>query len=286
MSVFLIHILTLVAIYAIIAMSLNLAMGYTGLVNLGHIGLLGIGAYTSAVLPTKFDWSFLPALLAAVVLSGIFGAILALPSRKIKNDYFALLTLGFMFITSAVFINWTDITRGTLGVRGIARPEGFAEPFGFFILVLAFTLLTYLILRQVVSSPFGRVLEAIRDDETVAESLGKNVEKAKLVAMTLSGIFVGLAGSLLAHFLRLINPGTFWLDPLVLALAGVVIGGLASLEGSIIGIVFVFAASESLRFLAIPSSMIGPLRIIIFMVVLLVIILWRPKGILGRADLD
>lgn len=286
MEIYLIHILTLIIIYAIIAMSLNLAMGYTGLVNFGHIGLLGLGAYTSAVLTTKFDWSFWGALLVAVVLSGVFGAILALPSRKIKNDYFALLTLGFMFITGAVFINWTKITRGTLGVRGIARPEGFTEPFTFFFLALVSAFLCYLILRQVVSSPFGRVLEAIRDDEVVAESLGKNVEKVKLVAMTLSGMFVGLAGSLLAHFLRFINPGTFWLDPLVLALAGIVIGGLASLEGSIIGVVLVFAASESLRFLSIPSSMIGPLRIIIFMALLLVIILLRPKGILGRADLD
>lgn len=286
MFIFLLHILTLIAIYAMIAMSLNLAMGYTGLVNFGHIGLLGVGAYTSAVLTTKFDWDFWPALLIAAVLSAAFGALLALPSRKIKDDYFALLTLGFMFVALAVFINWTDLTRGTLGIRGITRPEAFSEPFTFFLLSALFAALTYVVLRQVVSSPFGRVLEAIRDDDLVAESLGKNVEKAKLVAMTLSGFFVGIAGVLLANLLRLINPQTFWLDPLVLALAAVVIGGLASLRGSILGVVLVFAVSESLRFLAIPSSLIGPLRVIIFMVVLLLIILWRPKGIIGKADLD
>lgn len=286
MSIFLIHILTLVAIYIIIAMSLNLAMGYTGLVNLGHIGLLGVGAYTSAILTTKFDLPFVVGFFAAGLIAAIFGALLSLPSRKIKDDYFALFTLGFLFVTTAIFINWTDMTRGTLGIRGIARPEGFAEPLTFFLLVLIVALVSFLLMSKIVSSPFGRVLEAIRDDELVAESLGKNVDRVKLIAMTISGLFVGLSGSLLAHFLRLINPSTFWLDPLVIALAGVVIGGMASMRGSVIGVVLVFAVSESLRFLAIPSSMVGPLRIIIFMVVLIGIILWRPKGILGRADLD
>jgi branched-chain amino acid transport system permease protein len=286
MSVFLVHILTLIAIYVIIAMSLNLAMGYTGLVNLGHIGLLGVGAYLSAVLTTKFDLPFVVGFVAAGLVTAVFGALLSLPSRKIKDDYFALLTLGFLFMASAVFINWTDMTRGTLGIRGIARPEGFTEPFTFFLLVVLVAILSFFVLSKIVSSPFGRVLEAIRDDELVAESLGKNVDRARLFVMTISGLFVGISGSLFAHFLRLINPNTFWLDPLVIALAGVVIGGLASLRGSVIGIVLVFAVSESLRFLSIPSSMIGPLRIIIFMIVLLAIILWRPKGILGRADLD
>lgn len=286
MFIFLLHILTLIAIYIMIAMSFNLAMGYTGLVNLGHIGLLGVGAYTSAILTTKFDQPFAVGLLAGGLLAAVFGALLSLPSRKIKNDYFALLTLGFLFVTSAVFINWTDLTRGTLGIRGIARPEGFADPLNFFLLVVVFAVFSYFVLSKIVSSPFGRVLEAIRDDELVAESLGKNVDRAKLIAMAVSGFFVGLSGSLLAHFLRLINPSTFWLDPLVIALAGVVIGGLASMRGSVVGIILVFAVSESLRFFSIPSSMIGPLRIIIFMIALLLIILWRPKGIFGRADLD
>ncbi len=286
MPVFLIHISTLVTIYIIIALSLNLVMGYTGLVNFGHIGLLGVGGYVSAVFTTRFDWPFVFGFIAAGLVTAGFAALLSLLSRKIKDDYFALLTLGFMFVTSAIFINWTEMTRGTLGIRGITRPEGFSEPLTFFLLVLLVCVASFLFLHQTVSSPFGRVLEAIRDDDLVAESLGKNVQKAKLVAMTISGLFVGLAGSLLAHFLRFINPGTFWLDPLVIALAGVVIGGLASLRGSVVGIVLVFAVSESLRFLSIPSSLIGPLRLIIFMFVLLVMILWRPKGIFGRAELD
>ncbi len=283
---FIIHITTLVGIYAIIAMSLNLAMGYTGLVNFGHIGLLGVGAYTSAILTTKFHVPFFEAFLIAGLAAALFGFLLSLPSRKIKDDYFALLTLGFLFVSVAVFVNWTSMTRGTLGIRGIVRPEGFVEPARFLVLVFLIWIVTFLILRRVVSSPFGRVLEAVRDDELVAQSLGKNIEKAKWIAMSLSGFFVGIAGSLLAHFLRFINPGTFWLDPLVLSVAAVVIGGLASLEGSVLGAILIFSISESLRFVAIPSSMIGPLRVIIFMIVLLAIILWRPKGVLGRADLD
>lgn len=267
-------------------MSLNLAMGYTGLVNFGHIGLLGVGAYTSAILTTKFDVSFIFAITFAAILCALIGALLSIPSRKIKDDYFALLTLGFLFVSGAVFINWTDMTRGTLGIRGIVRPEGFAEPISFFVLTFIMSLVTFFILEKVTNSPFGRVLEAIRDDEQVAESLGKNIDRAKMVAMTLSGFFVGIAGVFMAHFIRFINPASFWLDPLVISLAAVVIGGLASLRGSILGVILVFTISESLRFLSLPSTMIGPMRVILFMIVLLVVILFRPKGIIGRADLD
>lgn len=283
---FLIHIFTLICIYSIIAMSFNLAMGYTGLVNFGHIGLMGVGAYTSAILNTRFDIPFFVSIFIAAILCAVIGAILSIPSRKIKNDYFALLTLGFLFVAGAVFINWTDLTRGTLGIRGITRPENFTEPLQFLILSLVISFLTFLVLEKIVHSHFGRVLEAIRDDELVAESLGKNIDRAKMTAMTLSGFFVGIAGVLLAHFIRFINPASFWLDPLVVALAGVVIGGLASLRGSIIGVFIVFAISESLRFLSIPSTMIGPMRVILFMLVLTVVVLFRPRGIIGRADLD
>lgn len=267
-------------------MSFNLAMGYTGLVNFGHIGLLGVGAYTSAILNTRFDVPFFVSIFIAAILCAVIGAILSIPSRKIKNDYFALLTLGFLFVAGAVFINWTDLTRGTLGIRGITRPENFTEPLQFLVLSLAIAILTFIVLEKIVHSHFGRVLEAIRDDELVAESLGKNIDRAKMTAMTLSGFFVGIAGVFLAHFIRFINPASFWLDPLVVALAAVVIGGLASLRGSIIGVFIVFAISESLRFLSIPSTMIGPMRVILFMLVLIVVVLFRPRGILGRADLE
>jgi branched-chain amino acid transport system permease protein len=199
---FFIHILTLVGIYAIIAMSLNLAMGYTGLVNFGHLGLVGVGAYTLAVLTTKFGWTFIPALIAGASLAGLLGMLLSLPSKRIKGDYFALLTLGFMFLVSAVFINWERMTRGTLGIRGIQRPELFVEPLELLVLVVLFVLGTYVVLHRTVGSPFGRVLEAIRDDDQVAESLGKNIAKAKMVAMGVSGFFAGISGGLLirAHF--------------------------------------------------------------------------------------
>jgi branched-chain amino acid transport system permease protein len=286
MLTFLLYVLTLIGIYAIIAMSFNLAMGYTGLVNFGHIGLLGIGAYTSAILITKYDVSILIAALVSCVACAGFGALLAIPSRKIKDDYFALLTLGFVFLTQALFINWTQMTRGTLGIRGIPRPEVFAQPVEFFVLVAVVALVSFVFLDRVAHSPFGRVLEAIRDDDLVAQSLGKNVTRAKCVALGLSGFFVGIAGALFASFFRIINPSMFWLDPLVLSIAAVMVGGLASMRGSVLGVFIVFLFTESLRFVDIPATMIGPIRTIIFMAVLIAILLSRPKGILGRADLD
>jgi ABC-type branched-subunit amino acid transport system permease subunit len=137
-----------------------------------------------------------------------------------------------------------------------------------------------------VNSPFGRALEAVRDDEEVAESLGKPVFKLRLIALVVSGALVGLAGAYLAHYIQFISPNSFWLDLLVWALAGMILGGMASMPGSVLGTVLLFALSEPLRFLPIPSNLVGPLRLMIFMGLLIFLVIYRPKGIMGRAQLE
>lgn len=286
MDTYLIHLGSLIGIYILMSLSFNLVVGYTGLLNLGHVGLMGIGAYTSAILVKNFDVPFTLGLLSAGVLTMCVAGLLALPARKIKGDYYALVTLGFLFVVSAVLINLESLTRGTLGIPGIPRPEGFESNTMFLFLVAGITTLVFFLLDRLVHSPFGRALEAVRDDEEVAQSLGKPVFKLKLIAMMISGFIVGVAGALLAHFVQFIAPSAFWLDLLVSALAGMMIGGVASMRGTVVGVVVLFSLLEPLRFLSFPSGLIGPLRLIMMMSLLLLIILYRPRGLMGRAELE
>lgn len=286
---YLIHTATLAAIYLMVALSYAIPVGYTGLLNLGHVGLLGVGAYAAAILTTR-GVSFWLALPAAALLTAFIGFLLALPARRIRGDYYALMTLGFTFVVQAVIVNGGAITRGPFGISGIDRPAGFTEPFAFLILSLVALLLVAAFVWRLVHSPFGRALEAVRDDALAAESLGKPVPKLRTVALVASALLVGIAGALLAHFLQFLNAQVFWLDNALWILAGLVIGGLASFRGAIAGTLLLFALFESIRFLPLDAGtlagLVGPLRLILFSALLLLVVIYRPKGMYGRAQLE
>jgi len=285
MFAYFVHTLTLGAIYVIVSLSYAIAVGYTGILNLGHVGLLAIGAYTSAILVTK-GISFWLALPAAGALAGILGFLLALPSRQIKGDYYALMTLGFTFVVNTVLLNWQSLTRGPFGIWGIERPEGFTAPLGFLSLSLIFLIVIAFLVYRIIHSPFGRALEAVRDDELVAESLGKPTGKLKIAALTISAVIVGIGGALLGSFLMFINPQVFWLDTAVLILAMLVVGGLASFQGAILGTIVLFIFLEGARFLPFSPDLVGALRLMVLALLILLVVLFKPKGILGRAQLE
>ena len=173
-----VHLLILIGIYLILAISLQLSIGYTGLLNFGHIAFFGIGAYTSALLALG-GFPFIFSLVFAGIISMIFGFILAIPTRRLKGDYLALITMGFGFVIYAVALNWTKLTRGPLGIPGIPKPSilgiSFSSNFMFLILTAIIALLSYFILNRIVKSKFGKVMEAVRDDELSARVLGKAV---------------------------------------------------------------------------------------------------------------
>lgn len=287
MEAYFIHLGTLMAIYVLMSVSFNITVGYAGLLNLGHVALMAVGGYASTILSKMYDVPFVLSVLVAVLLTMVVSGLLAIPAKKIKGDYYALVTLGFLFLVNAVLINWTSLTRGTLGIPGIPRPEWIATNAQYFVFATIVAVVVYVLVDRMLKSPFGRALEAVRDDEEVAASLGKPVFKFQLVAMMLSGAIVGLSGALLAHYIQFISPLTFWLELLVYALAGVMLGGLASMPGSVLGILIIFLIEDVLRRqLSIPSDVLGPMRLIVFMLVLIGVILFKPKGILGRAQLD
>lgn len=284
-----IHLLVLIGIYAILAISLQLAVGFSGLLNLGHIAFYCIGAYTSALLALQrapFWFCFL----AAGFMAMVFGFLLSLPTNKLKGDYLALATLGFSFVVTAVALNWTGLTRGPLGLPGIPKPSffgfSFANNFWFLILVLIIATASYLIIKRIIQSPFGKALEATRDDELATRVLGKNTFKLKSYCLAISAFFAGIAGSLYASYITFIDPSSFSLMQLIPVLCIVIIGGLASLKGTIIATIVLTLLPEPLRFIGFPSSVVGPMRQIIYSLLLLLILIYRPRGFFGKVELE
>ncbi|MCD6096837.1 branched-chain amino acid ABC transporter permease [bacterium] len=288
-SAYLIHLLILIGIYLILAISLQLSVGFTGLLNLGHIAFYAIGAYISALLALAglpFWFCFLLAGIGAM----FFGFLLAISTNKLKGDYLALATLAFTFVIYAITLNWTGLTRGPLGLPGIPKPSlfgfTFSDNFSFLVLVFVIALISYLIITRITKSPFGRVLEAIRDDELATRVLGKNTFKMKSYALGISAFFAGIAGSLYAYYITFIDPSSFTLSQLIPVLAIVIIGGLASLKGTIIATIILVLLPEPLRFVGFPSSIIGPARQMIYALLLLLILIKKPRGLYGRIELE
>lgn len=283
-----IHLLIIICLYTLLGLSLQLSFGFTGLLNLGHIGFYAVGAYVSALL-TKVGLPFGIGFIAAGLVAALFGYLLSIPSNKLKGDYFAIATWGFSFTVYAILLNWTNLTNGPLGVVDIPKPTllglGFANVTAFFILSLIITTVSYLIIKKITISPFGRVLEAIRDDELATKALGKNTALMKNKAMAISAFFAGIAGSLFAHYVTFIDPASFTFLPLITVLSIVIIGGIASLEGTILAAIIITLLPEPLRFLGLSSSMVGPLRQIIYTLLLLAIIMYQPKGFYGKVEL-
>lgn len=288
-SAYLIHLLILIGIYLILAISLQLAVGFTGLFNLGHIAFYTIGAYISALLALA-NWPWLFCLLLAGIGAMLAGFLLSLPTNKLSGDYLALATMGFTFVVYAIALNWTELTRGPLGLPGIPKPNIFgfifSDNLAFLILVIIIAVISYFIIKKIVISPFGKVLEAIRDDELAVRVLGKNTFKMKSYALGISAFFAGIAGSLYAHYITFIDPSSFTLMQLIPVLSIVIIGGLASLKGTLIATIILILLPEPLRFIGFPSSIIGPARQIIYALLLLLILIYKPKGFYGRVALE
>ncbi len=288
-SAYFIHLLILVGIYLILAISLQLAVGFTGLLNLGHIAFYCVGAYTSALLALQ-GFPFWFCFLSAGIVATLFGFLLSIPTNKLKGDYLALATLGFSFVIYAVALNWTSLTRGPLGLAGIPKPSLFGFTFSnnssFLILTFAVALISYFLIKRIVASPFGKVLEATRDGELATKVLGKNTFKIKSYALGISAFFAGIAGSLYAHYISFIDPSSFTLLQLIPVLAIVIIGGLASLKGTVIAAVILVLLPEPLRFIGFPSSIVGPARQIIYALIMLAILIYKPRGFFGKIKLE
>ena len=283
---YLLHILIIALIYSIFAISLNLELGFTGLYNFGHVAFFGIGAYTSALL----SLAGLPVsvgIACGMIVAGVAGSLLAIPALRLSGDYFGIATLVFAEMVRLFFLNERWLTKGPMGLPGIPRPGwiggGVAGLPMFLIFCALLTVAVFLLIRHLTTAPFGRALKVVREDEYVAQALGKNVLIIKIKTITVGSILAGLAGGLWAHYITYISPADFTLTETILVLLCVVLGGRGTNWGPVLGAFVITFFGESVRFLPIPTDFgrfVAPLQGMVYGAVLILIMLKRPEGLI------
>jgi len=305
LDIFAMQIFKLCAINIILALSLNLLNGFTGLFSLGHAGFMSIGAYACALLTMTADqkamnfflkpiepWlagiaiPFLPALIVAGLLAAFAAFLIGAPALRLRDDYLAIATLGFSEIIRVVFTNLQSITNGSLGLKGLPRFTTMWWAWGS-------AIATAVAIVALVKSTYGRTFKAIRDNEIAAESMGVDVFRMKLLAFVISAFFAGVGGALLGHHLTTIDPKQFQFLKTFDILLIVVLGGIGSISGSIIAAVAVTVSMEALRFLDGPlnfivfsTSGVPGIRMVVFSILLMAVILFRQQGLMGRRELS
>lgn len=279
---YILHLLIFIAIYVILAQSLSLAAGYSGLISLAHAGFYGIGAYTTAILSVNYGFSFLVTLPLAMLICGIMALIVSVISLRTVDDYFIIITLGIQVVVFSIMNNWQELTRGPLGIPGIPSIEIFGFSFdskiSFLLLSLFFVMLVWLLLKNVSRSPFGRVLIALSEDEIFTQSLGKNVHKAKVISFTMSAMLASIAGVLYAHYISYIDPTSFTIEESIFILSIVIIGGMRNMWKIAIAAAFLVLLPEALRFLGMPNNIAANMRQIIYGIILILVIFRYNKG--------
>lgn len=280
------HLLIYLNIYIIIAMSLNLLMGYGGLLQIAHAAYYGIGAYATALLMVKLGFGFFPAIVFSSFISGILSLFVSLPAWRFKGDYFVMLSLAVQVAIYSLFYNWTDLTNGPFGITGIPRPVILGHKFdtihSIFLLSAFFMVLcggiTFILLR----SPWGRALKAMRDDELAARGLGKNTRLLKLQAFLIACSMVAIAGGLYASYVSYIDPTSFTLDESILMISMVIVGGTGNFRGPVVGAFTLIAIPEILRFLHIPDAVAANVRLLAYGLLIVIMAHVRPQGLAGE----
>ncbi len=298
-SGFLINLAILINIYCILSVSFNLTLGYTGLINLGHIAFYALGAYTSALLtkdvvPLLMEggWKDYPQeifLLLTIFLGGIFAMLVSYALtyfiRKLKGDYLAMATLSFALALHNTLLTFDFLTYGTLGVTNITRPPLFKNNLVFLLFVTLITVFCFVFIKKIVDSPFGNLIQAVRDDEVLLRSYGKDSFLLKIKVMGISAFFAGVAGALFSYYISYIHPDFFNLNEIIIVLTIVIIGGLASIKGTVVAGFIVVLLPEMIRLLDIPQNIMGPTRQVIYGLLLLIILRFYSRGLFGKVDL-
>lgn len=276
---YLLHVLVLCCIYAIPAVGLNLMLGYTGLVSLGHMAFAGIGAYSAAVLMVDAQLSFWLALVLGVMASAAAGAAIGTVCLRFRTHFFMIVTLAFGLMLFSVMNNWDDVTRGAAGFPGVPRPAplggfSFGPLANFYYLALAGTAAAFAVQWLVVRSRFGRVLVALRQDERLARSKGVNAMLYKTAVFALGSALAGLGGVLHVSFLRVAAPASFNLAESINSVLIVIVGGAGSLAGPALGALVFVGLPEYLR-------VADEWRLVVFGVLLVLLMLFAPRGLAG-----
>jgi len=275
-------ILITIALNIMLAISLNLILGYTGQLHLGHSGFYGVGAYATTLLIKKAGFSFWVAVAASSLLAGLVGVLLAFFATRLKGHYLAIASMAFAIILHQILLNWDSMTSGPLGIYGIPPPPPmnilgneikFSNQVNLFYLISFVALITYIVLGNILRSPIGDTLRAVREDEVSAASLGINTKLWKIFAFGIGAMIAGLAGSFYPSFVGTLVPDAFVVSESFTYLAMVIVGGLGTMIGPVIGAIVLTLLPELLR-------SIGDARLLVYGISLTLVVLFMPGGIL------
>ncbi len=271
-------IMTLTCMYIVLALGLNIVVGQTGLLNLGYVAFYAMGAYTYAILSTTFGLSFWPGLGVGALAAAAFAALLGMPTLRLRGDYFAIVTLGLGEITRIVLNNWDSVTGGPNGISKIGRPvlagRVLNTTLDFYYLILFLAAITVFAMHRLTESRIGRAWIAIREDETAAEAMGINTFRLKLLAFVLGSAWAGMTGVFFAAKMAFVSPESFTFFESVLILCMVVLGGMGSIPGIILGAFLLITLPEIFRGFQ-------DYRMLAFGMALLLMMVFRPQGLLG-----
>ncbi|MDR1095244.1 MAG: branched-chain amino acid ABC transporter permease [Spirochaetaceae bacterium] len=302
-SSFSLRIFNLCGIYVILAISLNLINGFTGLFSLGHAGFMAVGAYVSALLTmspaqktmnffltpivpalANVELPFIPALIIAGLVAALLGFLIGTPVLRLRDDYLAIATLGFSEIIRVVLTNLQSVTNGALGLKGLPK---YSTTF----MIWALVILTVGFVFALINSAFGRACKAVRDNEIAAQAMGIKTSRIKIQSFTISSFIAGVGGALLGHLMNTIDPRMFTFSLTYNIVLIVVLGGNGSISGSVIAAIVVTVAMEALRFLDsslnfifIHTPALPGLRMVVFSILLLLVVIFRQQGLMGKKE--
>ncbi len=297
---YLCHVLIYIDIYVILALSLNLVLGYSRLFTLAHASYFSVGAYTYALASVRLGWGFVRAGLAAVLVAAALSFLISLPAWRFTGDFFVLISIAVQTVLFSVFYNWRtpdapigswqNLTNGSFGIAGIPHPAipgirfdticSMAVFASFMTSVLA---VIYLILLD---SPWGRLLEIIRDDELAARGLGKNVRLTRVQIFCIACGSAGLAGAIYASYVSYVDPSSASLEHSILILSMVIVGGAGNFRGPVLGAVVLVLIPELLRFAGLPDQLAANLELMAYGVLLVAFMHFRPQGIAGEYRIE
>lgn len=283
---YLFHIFVVLLIYTLLALSTRQQIGLSGLLNMAQATFYGIGAYTSAIIMTRLGMSYWSALAAAILASTSAALLISVIADKVTELYFGLATLSLQIIFSSCIYNWTTLTGGPFGISSIAAPSIGAiriqSPESFALFGMAWVTLVMIFYKRFAKTVTYKMIMATRDNQLAVLTLGKNPNYYKRISIIISAIIAGIAGTLYASYITYIDPSSFTLDESILLLSIVLIGGSGNIWGAVTGATIYTLLPELLKLLHIPDQSAANLRMVLFGILLLLILRYKPKGIFGN----
>jgi branched-chain amino acid transport system permease protein len=293
------HLLIYFCIYAIAALSLNLVIGYCGLLTLAHASYFAVGAYSYAIL-SLHGWGFFPALVAAVAIATVLSLAVSLPAWRFRGDNFVLMSLTAQTFFFSLFYNWycagakpgslLNLTNGAFGLAGIPKPDIFGirmDTIGAIsLLAMVLAAVCGFIIWRLLASPWGRLLQCMRDDELALRGIGKNVRRVKLEAFAVSCGMVAVAGVLYAAYVSYIDASASTLDESILMVCMLFVGGLANFRGPLVGAAVLLLIPEIFRMVHLPDAMAANVRLMAYGLLLVLIVHFRPQGLAGKYRIE